>query len=70
MGTNLISDVLRAAIRERGISLHELGRQADVERASLSRFMRQERCLRSDAIDRIALFLSLELKPVARRRKA
>ncbi len=64
-----MSDVLRAAIQSSGLSLHQIQQETGVERASLSRFLRGERSLYLSVADRLAVFLELELKPAACRRK-
>lgn len=66
----MVTDTLRETIKKSDLSLYELARRTGLERASLSRFVRRERHLRSDAIDKIAAFFDLALTPVARRRRA
>jgi hypothetical protein len=58
-----VTDVLRDAIRASGEPLLALERQAGVHRASISRFLRRERWLRSDAVDKLAAHLGLTLVP-------
>ncbi|MFQ5807586.1 MAG: helix-turn-helix domain-containing protein [Phycisphaerae bacterium] len=62
-----VSNTLRAAIRECGKSLLEIQRDTGVQRASLSRFVRQERHLRSDAVDKLASYFGLALGRAKRR---
>jgi plasmid maintenance system antidote protein VapI len=59
----LLSDVLRRAIRESGLTFQALAEAARVERGSVSRFVRGERSLRLDMADRLAEYLGLELRP-------
>ena len=59
------SDDLRGAIndvlRERGISLRELGRLADVDDGQLARFLDRKRGLTTTTIDRLAEVLGVRL---------
>jgi plasmid maintenance system antidote protein VapI len=64
-----LSEPLRRAIVESGISFHQLQEQTGVERASISRFVACKRSLRLDVADRLAAQLGLELRPKAKRRK-
>ena len=59
--------MLRKVIRASGKPLLAIERDTGVQRASISRFLRGERCLRSDAVDKLAAYFGLELKPAARR---
>lgn len=63
-----VTDVLRDVIKASGKPLLAIERDTKVHRASISRFLRGERWLRSDAVDKLAAYFKLELKP-ARRRK-
>lgn len=67
-----LSDQLRDAIRDSGLSVREIGRRADVDPGQLHRFLGQERGLTTDTLDRIAAALGLRLveAPRPRRRKA
>jgi DNA-binding phage protein len=60
-----VSEQLREAIRKSGRSLNQIGKDAGVGSDRLSRFMREERHLRSDAIDRLCTALGLRLSPSA-----
>lgn len=68
MRTRTISDVLRAEIRASGLALLAIQNETGVHRASISRFLRRERELRSGAVDRLCSYFGLELKPARRRR--
>ncbi len=63
-----MTDTLRKAIRESGLSLYAIAAATGVKRPSLSRFMAETQSLRLDKADALAKFFKLELKP-ARRRK-
>lgn len=56
-----ISDVLAHAIRDSGLSLRELSRQAGIHSPSLVRFLRGERGLNLETADRVAKLLGLRL---------
>jgi transcriptional regulator with XRE-family HTH domain len=52
---------LQRAIKESGLSLNQLGKQAGVSQAQLSRFVRGERTLTLPAAAKLCLFLGLRL---------
>ena len=56
-----IAEQLRAAIEASGLSLNELGKQADINHSQLSRFMRAERGLTLEAATRLCEVLGLQL---------
>jgi transcriptional regulator with XRE-family HTH domain len=56
-----ISDTVRNVIRDRGLSYSEVGRLAGVQPSQIGRFMKGERGLTSDSLDRICIALGLEL---------
>ena len=56
-----ISETLRQAIVESGVSLVELERQTGVVRASIMRFVRGDQSLRLDKADALAEYFELEL---------
>jgi hypothetical protein len=62
-----VSDQLRDAIRDCGISVRQLGRRADVDDGQIHRFMSGERGLNLDTVDRIAGTLGLRLVEALRR---
>jgi plasmid maintenance system antidote protein VapI len=62
-----ISETLRRAILDCGISPYELAKRTGVDQGVLSRFINSERDLRLQTADRLAPELGLEL--VARRKK-
>ncbi|NLX12449.1 MAG: helix-turn-helix transcriptional regulator [Phycisphaerales bacterium] len=57
-----LSDVLRDAIRESGLSLLQIEQDTGVHRGSISRFLRGERSLRLDIADKLAAYLGIEAK--------
>ena len=57
-----MSDVLRKAIAESGMSHVAIERATGVKRASIMRFLRGEQSLRLDLADRLATFFGLEVR--------
>ena len=57
-----ISDVLRRAILDSGLSLLRIAKDTGVQRASLSRFVRGKNSLRLDVADKLAVYFHLELR--------
>jgi hypothetical protein len=64
-----ISDALRQAIADSGISFKGLERETGVKRQSLMKFARGEQSLRGDFMDRLAEFFGLELQPMQKGKK-
>ena len=62
-----MTDVLRAAIEQGGVSHAELERETGVKRGSIMRFMRGETSLRLDIADRLAQYLGIEVRHNRRR---
>ena len=60
-----LSDALRAAIQDSGISLQQLARESGVDVSILSRFVRAERTMTLELADRLAARLRVQLKPEA-----
>jgi plasmid maintenance system antidote protein VapI len=58
-----LTDALRRAISQSGISFKALEKATGVLRQSLMKFVRGEQSLRLDAADRLAAFFGLELRP-------
>jgi transcriptional regulator with XRE-family HTH domain len=56
-----MTDVLKAAIEQGGISRYRIARETGILETSLSRFMRGETSLRLDKADVLADYLGLEL---------
>lgn len=61
--------MLREVIQTSGKPLLTIERDTGVHRASISRFLRGKCWLRSDAVDKLAKYFGLGLKPARRRRK-
>lgn len=57
-----ISDQLRRIIESSGQSWYRIAIESGVQQSSLSRFMRGERGLTTDSLDKIGAVLGLELK--------
>lgn len=64
-----VSDSVREAIRESGFSLSELARQTAVNVAVLSRFMRGERSITLETLDRLSLALKMRITVRKRRQR-
>ena len=62
-----MTDVLKTAIEESGVSRYRIAQDTGILETSLSRFMRGETSLRLDKADVLAAYLGLEL---VRKRKA
>jgi len=57
-----MSEVIRRAIVESGMSYKSLSRETDLTRASIQRFVDGRQSLRLDLADRLAEFFELELR--------
>ncbi|GMV98172.1 MAG: hypothetical protein AMXMBFR83_25240 [Phycisphaerae bacterium] len=64
-----VSGPLRQAIAESGLSVNAIATRAGVQQAALSRFVRRERGLTLETVDRLAAYLGLKLKPARHRRR-
>jgi len=69
MSRTLISDQLRGQLLAAGESLYELAGRAGVPRSCLAAFVRGDRGLTVDTIDRVCAALGLQLVQTGRRRK-
>jgi hypothetical protein len=58
-----LSDVLRKAILDSGLSFQALERETGVLRQCLMKFVRGEQSLRLDMAGRLAAYFGLELRP-------
>jgi transcriptional regulator with XRE-family HTH domain len=58
-----ITDVLRAAIEQSGLTLYRVSKESGVPSSNLRRFVRGEMSVRLDKADRLAAFLGLQLVP-------
>jgi transcriptional regulator with XRE-family HTH domain len=61
-------EVLKQAIRGCGLPMYVLAERAGVTNGQLSRFMRGERTLRADTVEKLCKVLGLKLVPAARKR--
>lgn len=64
-----MTEVIRQAVLDSGLPLQQIAEAAGIERASLSRFVREERTLRLDMADKLADYFGLELKRTTETRK-
>ena len=62
-----MTDVLRRAILDSGLPLLKIAKEAGVQRASLSRFVRGKNSLRLDVADRLAAYFGLHLTAAEKR---
>ena len=58
-----ITEVLRAAIDQSGLTLYRIGKAAGVDTASLRRFARGDMSVRLDKADKLAAYFGLRLRP-------
>ena len=63
-----ITDALRRAIEESGITSKALERETGLKRPSIVRFRRGDQSLRLDLADKLAEFFGLELVPIKSRK--
>jgi transcriptional regulator with XRE-family HTH domain len=61
-----MTDAIKSAIRDSGLSLNALARETGVQVSSLSRFMRGEQDLVFGAVENLAAVLGLELRRTAK----
>jgi len=59
-----VTQALKEAIRQSGLSDRRLGMLTGIHRQSIGRFMAGQTGLRLDQIDTLAKFFKLELRPV------
>jgi len=64
-----ITDSLKAAIEESGLSFLALQKQTGVTRQSLMSFVKGERTMQLNMADKLAEFFELELQPIATKTK-
>ena len=64
-----VSEVIRDALRSSDESLRRIGASADVDVGRLSRFVRGQRRLTTDAVDRLCKALGLQLVSSKRKRR-
>ena len=63
-----LSEQLRQAVRDSGLTPYRIATDAGVDRAVMTRFVNRDRGLTLDTASRITDYLGLELRP-ARKRK-
>ena len=63
MGRVKVTETLRRAIEQAGVSLYKIAKLTGIEQSTLSRFVRGERGLDGNSIDKLAEYFGLELKP-------
>jgi transcriptional regulator with XRE-family HTH domain len=56
-----MTDVLKAAIEESGLTRYRIAKDTGIDQAALMRFMRGETSLRLDRADMLAEYLGLKL---------
>ena len=61
----LLSETLRQAVRDSGLSLYRIAAETGLDLDVLSRFMKHQARMRIDHADRLAAFLGLELRKAA-----
>jgi transcriptional regulator with XRE-family HTH domain len=65
-----VSERLRAAIEDVGVSRYRLAKETGVAESVLSRFVRRQRGLDLASVDRLATYLELDLLPAKRLRRS
>jgi transcriptional regulator with XRE-family HTH domain len=58
-----LTDVLRAAMEQSGLTVYRIGKATGIDAANLRRFVRGEMSVRLDKADRLAAYLGLRLTP-------
>ena len=58
-----LTDVLRDAIEQGGLTVYRIGKATGIDPANLGRFVRGEMSVRLDKADRLAAYLGLHLVP-------
>jgi hypothetical protein len=61
MGKRTMTEALRKAVRDSGLSMYAVAKGSGLELQSLLRFMREEQSLRLDKADQLAEFFGLEV---------
>jgi hypothetical protein len=62
-GNSPLTEALRRAISDSGLSFKALEKETGVLRQSLMKFARREQSLRLDLADKLAVYFKLELRP-------
>ena len=58
-----LTDVLKAAIEQSGVTRYRIAKDTGIDEAALMRFLRGEISVRLDKADRLAAYLGLRLLP-------
>ena len=58
-----LTDVLKAAIEQSGLTCYRIGKDNGIHETNLRRFLRGELSIRLDKADRLAAYLGLRLVP-------
>jgi hypothetical protein len=58
-----LTDALRAAIQESGLTYYRIGKETGIDATNLGRFVRGNLSIRLDKADRLAAYLGLHLVP-------
>ena len=66
---NSFSDQLRQAVRESELTRYAISVKTGIEQGTLCRFIRGERGMSLDSVDRLMTCLGLEIRPRHRKRK-
>jgi hypothetical protein len=66
---NFFSDQLRQAVRESELTRYAISVRTGIDQGTLSRFIRGERGMSLDSVDRLMDCLGLEIRPRHRKRK-
>lgn len=64
-----MTDTLKRAITDSGLTVLQLEQQTGVLRQTLTKFMRNAQSLRLDMADKLAQFFKLELQPVPKSKR-
>ena len=65
-----LSDQLRTAIRDSGLTRYQIGKELGIDEGALSRFMSGERGLRLSVLDRLSVFLEVRIVRIKRVRRS
>ena len=65
-----LSESLRAAIEDSGLTMYRVAKDAGLDFTVVSRFCHGQRDIRLETADRLAEYLGLELRPVRKQKRA
>lgn len=69
MHMDTVTDSIKKAVQDSGLSIRNLSKLSGVPRIPLNRFMNGQTELRLSMVDLLAEFFGLELKPVEKKKK-